>query len=148
MLEGDPVWVHTQLARDHALQGDGDVAQADGAVVAIQQRLADHPDRVGEVDDPGVSRGSSPGRLGQLEHQRDGTQGLGESAGPRRLLADGPEPGRQRLVHEPGRLAADAELDEHEIRTVECDIAVECRDQPPRPACAGEHTLRESADNL
>ena len=38
---------------------------------------------------------------------------------PGRLLADRAEPWRQRLVDEAGGLAADAQLDEHEVGAVE-----------------------------
>ena len=83
------------------------------------QRLGHDPDRVGEVDDPGAGRGAPAGQLGQLEHERDGPQRLGEAAGTGRLLADDAEARRHRLVGQPGGLAADAELDEHEIGAID-----------------------------
>ena len=64
------------------------------------------------------------GRLGEVEHDRHGPQRLGEAAGAGRLLADGAEAQRQRLVDEPGGLAADAQLDEHEVGAVERRVAV------------------------
>ena len=53
-----------EQARDRALEPDRDVAEADGAVTRIEQRPRDDPDRVREVDDPGVRRprARAPGR--------------------------------------------------------------------------------------
>ena len=62
--------------------------------------------------------------LGDVEDDRHRPERLGEAAGAGRLLADRPEPRRQRLVDEAGRLAADAQLDEDEVRAVEG--GVEC----------------------
>ena len=59
------------------------------------------------------------GRLGDVEHHRYRAQSLGEAARPGRLLADAAELERQRLVDEPGRLAADAQLDDDEARAVD-----------------------------
>ena len=77
------------------------------------------PDGVGEVDDPGAGRAEAPHVVGDVEHDGDGPQRLGEAARPRRLLADAAEPQRDRLVAQARRLAADAELEEHERGAVE-----------------------------
>ena len=52
-------------------------------------------------------RGAPGGLLGDVEHDRHRPQRFREATRPRRLLADGPEPRWQRLVHEARRLAAD-----------------------------------------
>ena len=90
----------------------------------VEKRLGHDPDRVGEVDDPGARRGAPRGSLGEIEHDRNGPQRLGEAAGAGRLLADRAEPGRERLVDEARGLAADPQLDEHEVRAVEGRVGV------------------------
>ncbi len=50
------------------------------AVAGVEERLGDDPDRVREVDDPGAGRGPPGGLLGELEHDRDRPQRLGEAA--------------------------------------------------------------------
>ena len=94
-------------------------------MAVVEQRLGDDPDRVREVDDPGALRGAlAPDALGEIQHDRHGPQRLGEPARARRLLADRAELRRQRLVDEPRRLAADAELDEHEVGAVDRGVGV------------------------
>ena len=51
--------------------------------------------------------------LGDVEHDRNGPQRLGEPAGAGGLLAEQAELAGQRLVDQAGLLAADAQLDEH-----------------------------------
>ena len=63
------------------------------------------------------------------------------------LLADQAEPRRQRLVAEPGPLAADPELDEDEVGAVDRRVAIGRPDDAPGPALAGEHPLGEAADD-
>ena len=82
------------------------------------------PDRVGEVDDPRARRRALAHFLGDLEQHGHGAQRLGEAARAGRLLADRAELVGQRLVDEPSLLAADAQLDEHEIGAVERLVAV------------------------
>ena len=45
---------HAEPGGQPTLEADGHVAQPDGAVPLVHQRLGDDADRVGEVDDPGV----------------------------------------------------------------------------------------------
>ena len=86
------------------LDVDRHVAQPDGAVPGVQQRLGHHPHRIREVDDPRVRSRAATRQLGQLQDDRDGAQRLGESAGAGRLLPDGAEPQGERLVHQSRRL--------------------------------------------
>ena len=115
---------------------------------AVDQRLGDDPDRVREVDDPGVAGPASPDRIGDLEDHRDRPERLREPARADGLLADQPEPRRQRLVAEPGRLPADPELEEHDVGAVDRGVAIGRPDQPARPALLAEHPLGEPADDL
>ena len=85
------------------------------AMAGVDQRLGHDPDRVGEVDDPGLGCRVPAGQLRELEHDRHGAQRLGKSAGAGRLLADGAEPEGERLVQEARRLAADPQLDQDEV---------------------------------
>ena len=71
---------------------------------SIQQRLRHQAGRVGEVHEPRAGRAALGRLLGELQHHRHRPQRLGEPAGTGRLLADAPEPERDRLVPvaEPG----------------------------------------------
>ena len=80
--------VDAEVAGEPALEPDRHVAQPDGAMPGVQQRLGDDPHRVGEVEDPRPGRAAPRGLLGDLEDQRHRAQGLREPAGPGRLLAD------------------------------------------------------------
>ena len=105
--------------RELALKADRDVAEPDRAVAGVEQRAGDDPDRVREVDDPRVRRGALAHALGDLEHDGHRAHRLGEAAGAGRLLADAAARERHRLVREARRLAADADLDEHEVGAVD-----------------------------
>ena len=112
------------MPRDRALEPDRHVAEADRAMAGVEQRARDDSDRVREVDDPCIGGRALADALGDLEHDRDRSQRLGEAPGARRLLADTAAGEGDRLVGEPRRLAPDADLDEHEIRPVEREIEV------------------------
>jgi len=114
-------------------------------MTGVAEGLADDPDRVGEVDDPGTGRRAALDRGGQLEDDRDRPERLGEAAGPDRLLADEPELGRQRLVAETRLLTADAELDEDDIGAIDRGVPISRLEHPARPALTGEHALRQTA---
>ena len=114
----------------------------------IDERLADDADRVREVHDPRAGRRAAGGLLGDVEHDRHGPECLGEPARPRGLLPDDPELRRQRLVHEPGRLAADAQLDEDEVGALEGLVAIEGANEAPGPVEPVEHPLGKAADDL
>ncbi len=114
----------------------------------VEQRARNDPDGVREVDDPRAGRGELAGAPGDLEHDRDGAQRLGEPAGAGRLLADAPAAQRERLVAEPGGLPADAELEEHGVGAVERAVEVGRLDQPAAEALAREHPPREARDDL
>src|ERR1019366_8942381 len=62
-----------------------------------------------------------------------------------RLLADRAEAQRQGLVHEPGRLAADADLEQDEVGPLERAIASDGGDQTAAPAGPVQHPPSESA---
>ncbi len=116
-------------------------------MAAVDERLGDDADRIREVDDPGTPCAAPTGELGKLEDQRDRPERLGEAARAGRLLADDAECRRQRLVHQPSRLSADAQLDEHEVRAVDGRLAVPGQDQAPGPVEPFQHPAGEAADD-
>ena len=120
VLEVDGVGVDpAQVVAEPALHRAGHVAQPHRPVALVGQGLGHDPHRVGEVDQPGPGRGP-PGRLlGQLEHERDRPQRLGQSPGPGGLLPQAAVAVGQGLVREPSRLAAHPQLDHHEGGAVE-----------------------------
>ena len=59
-------------------------------------------------------RGPPIDEVGELEHDGHRPERLREAARSGGLLADAVEAQGQRLVEHPGRLATDAQLDEHE----------------------------------
>ena len=107
-----------------ALEADRHVAQPDRAVPGVEQRPGDHADRVGEVDQPRARRGPPPRQLGDLEHEGNGAQRLGEPARPGGLLPHAAEVERPGLVPVARRLPADPELDEHRGRAVDAVFLV------------------------
>ena len=116
-------------------------------MAGIGERLADDPDRVREVDDPGIRRAAPADDLRQLEDDGDRPQRLGEPARADGLLADQPEPRRQRLVPETRLLATDTELDEDGVRAVDRGVAVGRQKHTAGEALAGQHPLGEPADD-
>ncbi len=147
MLELQPVRIGLQPSRQAALERDGDVAEAEGAMAGVDECLRDDSDRVREVHDPGTRRGPTADELGEIKDDRHGAQRLGQAAGARRLLPDGAELERQGLVQEASRLAADAELDEDEVRTVHRGLEVAGQRQGAGPAEAGEHAPGKAPDD-
>ena len=61
----------------------------------------------------------APDPLGDVEHDRDRAQRLGQAAGAGGLLADAAALQRQRLVLIAGRLPADAQLEQHGVGAVQ-----------------------------
>ena len=152
MVEADlvddyPPGLDPEQTREQALEGDGDVAEADRAVPGVEQRPRHDPDRVGEIDDPCARSRPLRDPLGDLEHDRDRAERLREAAGPGRLLADAAGLQRDRLVGEPCGLAAYADLQEHEVGGVERAIQVAGEHQLARETLAGEHPSGQTADH-
>src|SRR5436190_1707161 len=54
VLQLDPLGLHVQVAGEATLEPDGHVAQADGPVPLVQERLGHDAHGVGEVDQPRV----------------------------------------------------------------------------------------------
>ena len=152
VVEADLVDEHAarldlEQARDQPLDADRDVAEADRAVSGVEKRTRDDPDGVREVDDPGVRRGQLAHALRDLEHDRNGAHRLRESAGARRLLPDAAARERDRLVGEPGVLAADAQLENDERRAVDRRVEVVRDEERPLEPVALEHPARHRADD-
>ena len=98
LVDKDAPGLDAEQRRGEALEPDRHVAEPDGAVPCVEQAARDDPDRVREVDDPGVVGGELAHPGGDVEHDRDGSQGLAEPAGAGRLLADAATGERDRLV--------------------------------------------------
>ena len=98
------------------------------------------------IQAPGAARRGD--LLGDVEHHRHGAQRLREPAGAGRLLPDAPARQRQRLVAQPRLLAADADLDQHEVGAVERALELAGDLEPAGEADAVEHPPRQRADDL
>ncbi len=111
----------------------------------IEEGARDDPDRVREVDDPGV--GKLADAIGDLEHHRHGAQRLREPTGAGRLLPDAATRQRERLVAQPRVLSAYPDLHEHEVRVR--DRSIEIIGDVDRAAIALplEHAHRQAADD-
>ena len=113
----------------------------------VEQGLRHEPRGVGEIDNPCVGSPDLRRPLGDLEHDGHGSERLGEASGPGGLLADEAEPEWDRLVEEPRLVPADAELHDHEVRSLERLghlVGQPDRAGPPRRS---HHALRERADD-
>ena len=148
LIDDDLLGRDVEVAGEGALEADRDVAEAHRAVSGVEQRARDDPDRVREVDDPGVGRGELADALCDLEHDGHGAERLCEAAGAGRLLADAAAGERDGLVREACGLAADADLHEHEVGAVECAVEVAGDEQLAVEALALEHPRGEPADDL
>lgn len=129
------------------LEADRHVAQPDRLVPGLQQGAGDDPDRVGEVDDPGVRVGAAD-PFGDVEDHRDRAQRLGEAARPGRLLADAAALQGPGLVLLTSRLAADAQLQQHGVGAVHARVQVGRGDDTAVVALLGEDAPGETADQL
>ena len=148
MFELDPLGLHAEVGRESALEADRHVAEPDRPMLLVQKRLRDDPDRVGEVDDPCSPRAPATDELGQFEHHGHRAKSLGEATRAGRLLPDVAEPRRKRLIEEPRRLSADAQLDHHEIGAVDGSLAIESHGQATRPAAFCQDPARQAAHDL
>ncbi len=134
--------------RDPALEPDRDVAEAARPVAVVEQRARDDADRVREVDDPRAGLRALAHAVRDLEHHRHGAHRLREAAGARRLLADAAARERHRLVPVPRRLAADPDLDEHEVGAVDGRVEIAGDVEDARVAGVVEHAPRHRADDV
>ena len=148
LVDAHPLGRDAEPARELALEADRHVAQPDRAVAGVEQRARDDPDRVREVDDPGVVRRQRAHALGDLEHDRHGPQRLREAAGAGRLLADAAAGERDRLVAQPRRLTADADLDQHGVGAVDRAVEIVGHLERPVEAVRGQHPPGQPADDL
>src|SRR6185312_6847024 len=152
--------VETDLVDEHALrldaqepgepplEADGDVAEPDRSMAGVQESARHDPDRVREVDDPGVVSRELADALGDSEDDRDRPHRLGESARAGRLLPDAAAGKRHRLVREPRLLAADPDLDEDEVGAVHGAVEVVRDDELSLETVPLEHARGETAHDL
>ena len=148
LVDDDPLGLDPEQPRERALEPDRDVAQADRAVAGVEQRAGDDPDRVREVDDPRAGRGPFPGACRDLEHDRHRAKRLGESPGSGRLLPDTAAREGHRLVPEPRGLAADPDLDQHEVGAVERPVEIAGPHEVAGEPLPREHPRRQRADDV
>ena len=111
--------VDAEPAREQQLKSDRHIAEAHRAVPVVEQRAGDDSDRVGEVDDPGIRRGAAAHFVGDVEHDRNRAQRLGEASCACGLLADATAPQRNGLIEVPSGLTTDSQLQEHEVGAVD-----------------------------
>ena len=117
--ETDGVSVAAGGAGDALNEGHGAVAHGHEALARVGRGgLRDDARRVGEIDDEGV-RGTLGEPVPRLCHDRHRAQGISEAARPHRLLAGEAKGARERLVEDAGVQAADADLDEDDVRPLE-----------------------------
>jgi len=146
MVQGDPTVVDAEPVGEGPLEADGDVAQSDGPVARVEQGAGDDADGVGEVHDPRVG-GARGDPLGQVQHDRNRAQGLGQAAGAGGLLADAAALVRQRLVQVAGLLAADPQLDQHRVGAVHPGVGVGGGADPGRMALLGQDAPGQRGDH-
>ncbi len=147
MVQVDVGRGQVQQRRELPLEADGDVAQPDRLVPGLQQGAGDDPDRVREVDDPGV-RAGPPDPLGDVQHHRDRPQRLGEPARAGGLLPDAAALQRPGLVLQPGRLPADAQLEQHRVGALDARVEIGGGGDPSRMPLPGEDPPGQRADQL
>jgi hypothetical protein len=141
-------WRDVEPTREQALEADRDIAQADRSVAAVEERARHDADRVREIDDPCV-RGRPLSRfLGNVEHHRNSAQRFGEAARARRFLANTSAPQRHCLVEMARGLAANAQLDQHEVGAVERAREIRRRRKLARPSVAIEEPATETSDHF
>ncbi len=148
LVDQDALGRDAEVRGDLALEADRHVAQTDRTMPGVEQRASDDPDRVGEVDDPGVGVGQRPSPLGDVEHDRNGPQRLGQTARAGRLLADAAARRGDRLVVQPGGLPADPDLDQHGVGAVQRAIQVVGDLERAGVPLALEDPPGQSADDL
>ncbi len=139
---------HAKHASEAPLKSDRDVAQTQRPVAGVEQGPGHDADRVGEVDDPGAWCRLAGGALSDIQHHGHRAQRLGEPPGARGLLADAAAFQRERLVADPGRLPADAQLDEYDIGTVQPAVHIGRPTHTARMAVVREQSGAELTDRL
>lgn len=137
------------------LEADRHVAQSDGLVTGLEQRARHDPDRVREVDDPGVRVGAADA-LRDVEDHGHRAQRLGEAARAGRLLPDAAALQRPGLVLVACRLSADAELEQYGVRALHPRVQIGGgddaagvplpREDPPGEAAHQLQALRRRVD--
>jgi hypothetical protein len=147
MVELDALGLDVEDLREVALEDHCGAAQADGLVPVVEQRLRHDADWVREVDDPCV-RGAFACALGDLEDDRNRAQRFGEAAEACRLLPDAAAGDRNRLVDDARRLAADTNLDEHGVGSLDGFVEARRRVQARGLRGALEHPLRKPGHDL
>ncbi|MDT5029461.1 MAG: hypothetical protein QOE61_5887 [Micromonosporaceae bacterium] len=98
------------------------------------------------IQAPGAARRAT--RCRHVEDHRYRAQSLGQATRAGRLLSNAATLHRERLVGDPGLLAAYAELDEHHVRPVHTVIHLRRPGDPAGMAVPGEQAGAEGADDV
>ena len=147
MVDEHVARIDLEEPRNLPLHADRDVAETDGAVPRVEESAGHDPDGVRKVHDPGIRLGAGLHLIRDVEHDRHGAHGLGEPAGARRLLADAAAGEGDRLVPQPRRLAAHAQLEQDECGSLDGAVEVVGHDQRPAEPLPLEHPCRHLADH-
>src|SRR4051812_28954224 len=126
LLDGDGLNGNAELRSESSLEADSHVAETDCFVTALQQRPCDNADRIGEVDDPSTLGAASLHPLGDVQHDRDGSESFHEPTGTCCLLADRVELQRDRFVAVTCCLTAYSKLQQHRGGVIDCLIEIRC----------------------
>ena len=145
LVDDDALRLDAEQARERALEADRDVAEADGAMAGVEQRARDDPDRVREVDDPGAVGGALARRCSAIP-STTGTVRNAFASPPAPVVSWPMQPHASGTVssREPRLLAADADLDEHEVGSVERAVEVVRRLEPTRRS-PGASSIRRAS---
>jgi hypothetical protein len=133
---------------DRPLKADRDVAKPDGPVACVEQCSRDDSDGIGEIDDPGAVRRELTRAVGNRQYDGHRSQGLRQAARAGRLLADAAAGERHGLVGEPCLLAADANLQDHEVGSIERAVEVAGQRELAGERLSSEHPAGKPSDDL
>jgi hypothetical protein len=141
VVELDELRGDVEHTREVALEDHRGTAESDGLVPFVEERLRDDADGVREVDDPCAGRQGAHA-LGDVEHDGNRAERLREAAVAGRLLPEAAARDRNGLVHDPDRLAAHTQLDEHGVGALDRVLETSGRAHPGGVATTLEHAQR------
>ena len=133
---------------EQALKPDRDIAEADRPMALVEQARVTMPTGFVKSTIQRSGRRQLTHALGDLEHDGDRAHRLGKATGAGRLLADATAGERRGLVMESSGLPTDANLEQDEIRPLDCRVQVIGDREPTRVARMREHPSGHPADHL
>ena len=148
LIDDDARRLDAEQPSQQALEADRDVAEAHCPMARVEKRTGDDSDWIREVDDPGLGRRPRSHAFRNVEDDRHRAHGFRKAAGARRLLPDAAALEWLGLVAEPGRLAADAKLQEHEVGAVDRTVEIVGDLEPAAVALPLEHPRGHPAHDV